>query len=92
VLFSGRSQHFNFDTLFLPNVNRQDLNCSIMTGSERVLDHTTFAELQWRRDPFSPGFFVLSPGFEKRSNLLTEDFVEILEDLNALQYHLDDAR
>lgn len=56
-----------------------------MTGSSRVFDHTTFAELQWRRDPFSPNLFVLPPGFQEISHLLTEGFIEVLEDMHALQ-------
>lgn len=64
---------------------RQDLNSSIMTGSDRIIDHTTFCELQWKRDPFTPTLFVLPPGFQKRANLFPEDFVEVLKDIHALQ-------
>ncbi|KAI4596318.1 hypothetical protein KJ359_005447 [Pestalotiopsis sp. 9143b] len=63
----------------------QDLNASIMTGSDRVVDHTTFDELQWKRDPFAATFFVLAPGFQKRAQLFPEDFVEVLKDIHALQ-------
>lgn len=56
-----------------------------MTGSSRVVIHTLFAELQWGRDPFSPRFFRLPPGFQARSHLLTEEFIEVLEDIHALQ-------
>jgi hypothetical protein len=56
-----------------------------MTGGKRVVDHTTFAELQWRRDPFSPDFFVLPRGFQKRLHLLSGEFVEVLKDIHALQ-------
>jgi hypothetical protein len=56
-----------------------------MTGSSRVVDHTTFSELQWRRDPFSPNFFILPPGFQAQSHLLGEEFVEVLKDVYALQ-------
>lgn len=65
--------------------NRQDLNSSVMTGSKRVFDHTTFTELRWRRDPFTPSAFTLPPGFQKTSHLLTEEFVELLKDIRALQ-------
>jgi hypothetical protein len=61
------------------------LNSSVMTGSSRVVDHTTFSELQWRRDPFSPNFFILPPGFQALSHLLGEEFVEVLKDVYALQ-------
>ncbi|RDW91726.1 hypothetical protein BP5796_02891 [Coleophoma crateriformis] len=63
----------------------QDLNSSILAGSSRIVDHTTFAELQWTRDPFSPNFFRLPPGFQARSHLLTRDFIAVLEDIHALQ-------
>ncbi|OQE04766.1 hypothetical protein PENVUL_c030G04018 [Penicillium vulpinum] len=62
-----------------------DLNGSVMTGSSRVVDHTTFSELQWRRDPSNPDFFILPPGFQSRSYLLDQNFVEILRDVFALQ-------
>ncbi|KAF2705409.1 hypothetical protein K504DRAFT_388300 [Pleomassaria siparia CBS 279.74] len=63
----------------------QDLNSSVMTGSSRVVDHSTFSELQWKRDPFSPNFFVLPPGFRTLSHLLGAEFIEVLEDIYALQ-------
>jgi hypothetical protein len=56
-----------------------------MTGSSRIVDHTTFSELQWRRDPFSPDDFILPPGFQTLSHLLGEDFVEVLKDIHALR-------
>jgi hypothetical protein len=56
-----------------------------MTGSERIMDNTTFAELYWVRDPFAPHFFALAPGFQKIAYLFSEDFVEILKDIHALQ-------
>lgn len=80
----GKAQHYLFSNILLTLQHRQDLNCSVMTGSDRLFNHTTFAELHWRRDPFSPGFYTLLPGFKRLSDLLTEDFIEILEDLNAL--------
>jgi hypothetical protein len=64
---------------------RQDLNSSILAGSSRIFDHTTFAELQWTRDPFTPIFYRLPPGYQTLSYLLTEDFIEVLEDIHALQ-------
>jgi hypothetical protein len=60
-----------------------------MTGSSRIVDHTTFSELQWRRDPFSPDNFILQPGFQALSHLLEEEFVEVLKDIHALQYIRD---
>ncbi|KAK5627014.1 hypothetical protein RRF57_002729 [Xylaria bambusicola] len=63
----------------------QDLNASILAGSRRIVDHTTFSELRWTRDSCPPSFFRLPPGFQIQPGLLTEDFIEVLEDLHALQ-------
>jgi hypothetical protein len=67
------------------SLHRQDLNSSIMTGSDRIVDNTTFAELRWARDPFAAEFFILAPGFQRRADLFPEDFVEDLKDIHALQ-------
>lgn len=83
--FSGISLRQVHDNILLTLINRQDLNCSIMTGASPVFNHTTFAEFQWRRDSFLTHIYVLSPGFEKRLGLLSGEFVEILEDLHGLQ-------
>jgi hypothetical protein len=56
-----------------------------MTGSSRVVDHTTFSELEWRRDTLSPNFFMLPPGFQAQAHLLGDEFVEVLKDVYALQ-------
>ncbi|KAJ5662159.1 uncharacterized protein N7477_009775 [Penicillium maclennaniae] len=61
------------------------LNASVMTGSGRFIDHTTFPELQWKRDPFSPKLFTLPSGFQPQAHLLGEEFVEVLKDVFALQ-------
>ncbi|KAL2831403.1 hypothetical protein BDW59DRAFT_140140 [Aspergillus cavernicola] len=63
----------------------QDLNSSILVGSPRIYNHTTFSELQWTRDPFVPSFFRLPSGFQTRSDLLTKELIEVLEDVHALQ-------
>lgn len=65
--------------------NRQDLNSSILAGSSRIFDHSTFAELQWTRDQFCPNPPQLPPGFQTRFDILTKEFVEVIEDLHALQ-------
>lgn len=62
-----------------------------MTGSNRVVDHTTFSELQWRRDRSHADFFILPPGFQSHSYSLGQDFVEILKDVFALQCIRDSA-
>ncbi|CAI7634804.1 unnamed protein product [Penicillium pancosmium] len=68
-----------------------DLNASVMTGSRRIVDHTTFAELEWKRDPFAPNFFILPPGFQQHAALLGESFLDILRDIFALQCIRDSA-
>ncbi|CEJ59041.1 hypothetical protein PMG11_07678 [Penicillium brasilianum] len=68
-----------------------DLNAAVIAGSTRVVDHTTFSELHWKRDPFSPEFFTLPAGFQAQSHLLSEGFVEILKDICALQCIRDSA-
>lgn len=70
---------------------RSDLNSAVIAGSTRVFDHTTFSELQWRRDPLSPKFFKLPLGFQPLSHLLDESFFEILKDIHALQCIRDSA-
>ena len=82
---SGERQCSIYWLLILTLVNRQDLNVSVLTGSSRVVDHTTFSELQWRRDPFLQNFFILPPGFQAQSYLLGGEFVEVLKDISALQ-------
>ncbi|KAM3088349.1 hypothetical protein ACMFMG_002402 [Clarireedia jacksonii] len=47
----------------------QDLNSSVMTGSSRVVNYTTFTELQWKRDSYPPSFFRLPPGFQNHVSL-----------------------
>lgn len=56
-----------------------------MTGSNRIVDHTTFAELQWKRDPFASTYFALPPGFQRKSHLFDENFLDVLRDIHALQ-------
>ncbi|KAL4982733.1 hypothetical protein BDW68DRAFT_50099 [Aspergillus falconensis] len=63
----------------------QDLNSSILAGSRRIVDHTTFAELLWMRDPFVPNSYRLPLGFQSRSHILGEEFGAVLEDIHALQ-------
>ncbi|EHK50808.1 hypothetical protein TRIATDRAFT_288672 [Trichoderma atroviride IMI 206040] len=65
--------------------HRQDLNASILSGSDRIVDHTTFSELLWQRDSFTPSFYQLPSGFQQISHLLSDAFIEVLEDLHALQ-------
>lgn len=70
---------------FANRLSRQDLNCSIIAGSSRLFDHTTFVEVEWRRDPFTPNFYTLSPGFRARAHLFNDEFIRVLEDTHALQ-------
>jgi hypothetical protein len=91
VLFSGKRHRSLSKQSTLTSINRQDLNSSVMTGSSRVVNHTTFSELQWRRDSLSPNLFVLPPGFQAQSHLLGEEFIEVLRDVYALQCIRDSA-
>ncbi|KAH7180320.1 hypothetical protein DER46DRAFT_619850 [Fusarium sp. MPI-SDFR-AT-0072] len=63
----------------------QDLNSSIMVGSQRIVDHTTFTELKWQRDSVAPDFFELPSGFQVRSQLFSQEFLDIVRDIHALQ-------
>jgi hypothetical protein len=56
-----------------------------MVGSKRIVDHTTFAELEWQRDSIAPDFFELPPGFETRSHLFSQEFLDVVRDIHALQ-------
>jgi hypothetical protein len=91
VLSSGKQPCSIILHFVLTSFNRSDLNCSVMSGSSRIVDHTTFSELQWKRDPFSPNFFILPPGFRAHSYLLSEEFVEVIKDVFALQCIRDSA-
>ncbi len=61
------------------------MNSSVLTGSSRVVDHTTFAELGWRRHLIPKSYFMLPPGFQAISQLLTEELIEALQDTSALR-------
>ncbi|KAF5250660.1 hypothetical protein FOXYS1_14857 [Fusarium oxysporum] len=67
----------------------QDLNSSIMVGSKRIVDHTTFTELEWQRDSIAPDFFELPPGFQSNvtAQLLRE--VENIRDEPVWDEHAD---
>ncbi|ENH66072.1 hypothetical protein FOC1_g10000329 [Fusarium oxysporum f. sp. cubense race 1] len=67
----------------------QDLNSSIMVGSKRIVDHTTFTELEWQRDSIAPDFFELPPGFQSNvaAQLLRE--VEKIRDEPVWDEHAD---
>lgn len=67
------------------------MNSSILAGSNRIVDHTTFAEIQWIRDPYPRNFFRLPQGFRKRSHHLTTEFIEVLEDIQALKCVRDES-
>ncbi|KAF4969183.1 hypothetical protein FSARC_3559 [Fusarium sarcochroum] len=63
----------------------QDLNASVLAGSKRIVNHTTFAELRWTRESISPDFFEVPPGFQVRFHLFNEGFIEVIRDIHALQ-------
>lgn len=70
--------------------NRQDLNCSILTGSKRFFCHTTFSELCWKRDEFIRS--SMPAGFVRVSRLLPEEIQPLLEDIHSLQRIRDSSR
>ena len=57
----------------------------MMTGSLRIVDHNTFVELQWQRDPFAKHHYQLPSGFRSVLDALSPEFIAILEDIHALQ-------
>ncbi|RAL06947.1 uncharacterized protein BO97DRAFT_481602 [Aspergillus homomorphus CBS 101889] len=63
----------------------QDLNCSLLAGSKRIVNHATFATLFWARDTFVPDNYRLPLGFESQRYILDPEFSAVLEDLHALQ-------
>ncbi|KAK8067212.1 hypothetical protein PG997_013959 [Apiospora hydei] len=67
----------------------QDLNASILSGSKRIVDHTTFTELQWTRDALPADFFAIPSGFQSRPSLLTGELREVFKDIRALQWVRD---
>ncbi|KAL3428919.1 hypothetical protein BDV09DRAFT_190565 [Aspergillus tetrazonus] len=71
--------------LTISSLRRQDLNSSLLAGSRRIVDHTTFAALLWTRDAFVPSTYRLPPGFQSRSHMFGKEFTAVLEDLHALQ-------
>ncbi|RDW64358.1 uncharacterized protein DSM5745_09769 [Aspergillus mulundensis] len=70
----------------------QDLNASILANSKRIVDHATFAELLWARDPFVPSHYHLPLGFKSRAYILGVEFCAVLQDLHALQCIRDRPR
>lgn len=72
--------------------NRQDLNSSIVVGSKRIFNHKTFAELEWERNSVTRDLLQLPPGLQIRSHLFSDDFIEVLEDIYALERIRDDYR
>ncbi|RBR25385.1 uncharacterized protein FIESC28_01822 [Fusarium coffeatum] len=69
----------------------QDLNSSILVGSKRIVDHMSFTELEWKRDSVRH-LLQLPPGLRKRSHLFSDGFIEVLEDIYALERIRDDYR
>ncbi|KIW00265.1 uncharacterized protein PV09_08155 [Verruconis gallopava] len=92
VLDLSRSRRIHLTAGIKRAIFWQDLNSSVIAGSTRIVSHTTFAELHWSRDPFSPTFFQLPPGFGKRSYMFSEPFIEVIEDIHGLQCIRDVAR
>ncbi|KAI1068117.1 hypothetical protein LB507_004335 [Fusarium sp. FIESC RH6] len=72
-------------------VVRQDLNSSLLVGSKRIVDHTSFTELEWKRESVRH-LLQLPPGLQIRSHLFSDEFIEVLEDIYALERIRDDYR
>lgn len=70
---------------------RQDLNSSILVGSKRIVDHTSFTELEWKRESVRH-LLQLPPGLQIRSHLFSDELIEVLEDIYALERIRDDYR
>jgi hypothetical protein len=68
------------------------LHSSILVGSKRIVDHTSFSELEWKRDSVAQDLLQLPPGLQIRSHLFSNDFIEVLEDIYALERIRDDYR
>jgi hypothetical protein len=63
----------------------QDLNAALTTGVQRILSHDVFPELHWRRDPIFCSFYSLPAGFAPCGDMLSNELIEALEDIHALQ-------
>ncbi|UZP32279.1 hypothetical protein NXS19_000095 [Fusarium pseudograminearum] len=70
----------------------QDLNSSIVVGSKRIFNHKSFAELEWERNSVARDLLQLPPGLQIRSHLFSDEFIEVLEDIYALERIRDDYR
>ncbi|OBS26083.1 hypothetical protein FPOA_00027 [Fusarium poae] len=70
----------------------QDLNSSVLVGSKRMFHHKSFAEIKWERDSISRDLLQLPAGFQIRSHLFIDEFIEVLEDIYALERIRDDYR
>lgn len=71
-------------------LDRQDLNTSVLAGTERVFSHNTFAEIHWHRDAFKACTTTVPPGFQDRAYILGTELLEILGDISLLQCYRDE--
>jgi hypothetical protein len=56
-----------------------------MTGSRRLFSHRLFPELHWGRNPFLSSIYTLPPGFDPFRKMLSDELIQILEDIHGLQ-------
>lgn len=94
VRYSGRRKASILSSIFNHannELDRQDLYAHILTTSERIVTHDTFNELRWQRDVFPSDIFILAPGFERKAELFPEGFLEVLQDIHAMQCCRDSA-
>lgn len=66
-------------------INRADLFFAVLTGSQLVLSHETFAEFSWKRDSLCTSLFHTPVGFSVHAHLLGSDFHAIAALMNAFQ-------
>lgn len=50
-----------------------------------MLSHETFPEMHWHRDPYQASLYSLPRGFAQRADILGYEYLEIIEDICALQ-------
>ena len=55
------------------------------------MDHDTFMELAWKRDPVVPSIFQVPSGFITSIDPLGDEFLSIVQDIRALQTIRDDT-
>lgn len=63
----------------------RDLDSALLTGSQRLFCHESFQELYWQRNPTHCQYHLLPEGFACRRHLFTKPFLEVVEDIHAME-------